>query len=152
MGKTSGQQRRPIRIPPKWGHRQRSGTNHKCSRCGKGPHSRQTCPARYTVCHTCQKKGHSQCFSRSVANELLNPKQTWVWTDCQDIALENMKRKLTKPVVLALHDLAAKTKICADASTYWLEPVLLQQQQDSQWKLLPTHPSQWVTLNVDTHK
>ena len=68
--KTSGQQRRPFRVPPKGGPRQRSGTNHKCTRCGKGPHSRQTCPARDAVCHTCQKKGHyrSQCFSRSVAN------------------------------------------------------------------------------------
>ena len=68
--KTSGQQKRPFRVPPKGGPRQRSGTNHKCTRCGKGPHSRQTCPARDAVCHTCQKKGHyrSQCFSRSVAN------------------------------------------------------------------------------------
>ena len=58
------------RVPLKGGPRQRSGTNHKCTRCGKGPHSRQTCPARDAVCHTCQKKGHyrSQCFSRSVAN------------------------------------------------------------------------------------
>ena len=40
----------------------------KCSRCGKGPHSRQVCPAKDAVCHKCKKKGHysSQCFSKAV--------------------------------------------------------------------------------------
>ena len=40
----------------------------KCSRCGKGPHSRQACPAKDVVCHKCGKKGHysSQCFSKVV--------------------------------------------------------------------------------------
>ena len=49
--------------------------------------------------------------------ELLSPKGTWVWTDCQDIAFENIKRELTKPVVLILYDPAAETKICADVCT-----------------------------------
>ena len=39
-----------------------------CSRCGRGPHPRQLCPAKDAVCHGCKKKGHfsSMCFSRSV--------------------------------------------------------------------------------------
>ena len=46
------------------GHR--STTRNKCTRCGKGPHSRQHCPAREATCHNCKKKGHykSQCFSK----------------------------------------------------------------------------------------
>ena len=45
-----------------------SQTAGKCSRCGKGPHSRQACPAKDAICHNCKKKGHysSQCFSKSV--------------------------------------------------------------------------------------
>ena len=47
----------------------------KCSRCGKGSHSRQQCPARDAICHKCRKKGHysSQCFSKSIADVTLGP-------------------------------------------------------------------------------
>ena len=39
----------------------------KCKRCGKGPHSRQQCPAKDAVCYNCRKKGHysGQCLSKS---------------------------------------------------------------------------------------
>ena len=39
-------------------------TLNKCTRYGKGPHSRQHCPAKEATCHHCEKKGHykSQCF------------------------------------------------------------------------------------------
>jgi hypothetical protein len=29
-----------------------------CTRCGKGAHSREKCPARDAICHSCKKKGH----------------------------------------------------------------------------------------------
>ena len=43
-------------------------TKH-CTRCGKGPHSRDKCPARESECHKCHRKGHysSQCMSKTVA-------------------------------------------------------------------------------------
>ena len=46
----------------------------KCSRCGRGPHPRQQCPAREAECHNCKKKGHysAQCFHKSVA-EVVTP-------------------------------------------------------------------------------
>ena len=45
-----------------------SSGRSKCSRCGKGLHSSNKCPARDTVCHKCKKRGHysSQCYGRSV--------------------------------------------------------------------------------------
>ena len=45
-----------------------SDSSKQCSRCGKGPHPRQSCPAKEVVCHNCKKEGHysSQCFSKSV--------------------------------------------------------------------------------------
>ena len=42
----------------------------KCSRCDRGPHSQQQCPARDAECHHCKKKGHysAQCFKKSIAD------------------------------------------------------------------------------------
>ena len=44
-------------------------TQKQCSRCGKGPHRRDQCPARDAFCHKCHRKGHfgAQCFSRTVS-------------------------------------------------------------------------------------
>ena len=50
--------------------RQPQSAQGKCTCCGRGPHSRQQCPARDAECHTCKKKGHysAQCFHKSVAD------------------------------------------------------------------------------------
>ena len=58
------QPRKPTKYLPIGGPRWRSSvTNKQCSRCGKGPHTRQSC-------HSCQKKGHysSHCFTNSVGS------------------------------------------------------------------------------------
>ena len=41
----------------------------KCSYCGKGPHPKQSCPARQVICHKCNKKGQysTVCRSKAVA-------------------------------------------------------------------------------------
>ena len=38
-----------------------------CTRCGKSPHDRQSCPARDAVCRKCSKRGHFQAVCRSSA-------------------------------------------------------------------------------------
>ena len=44
-------------------------TKKMCTRCGKGPHSWDKCPAKEATCHRCKKKGHysSQCFTKQVS-------------------------------------------------------------------------------------
>ena len=44
-------------------------TYRKCTCCGRGPHSKERCPARAATCHACQKKGHyrAMCHSKTVA-------------------------------------------------------------------------------------
>ena len=44
-------------------------TQKLCSRCGKGPHRRDNCPAKDATCHKCHRKGHfsAQCFSKTVS-------------------------------------------------------------------------------------
>ena len=49
-------------------------------------------------------------------------------------SIEAIKQELSKPTVLALYKLEVTTKVCADASTFGLGAMLLQQQQESEWK------------------
>ena len=65
--------------------------------------------------------------------ELLSPKRAWVWGPDQDRAFALLKAELTLPTILALYDPDANTKISADASSFGLGAVLLQQHGDD-WK------------------
>ena len=60
--------------PPGKSRKNLSGNTpeHKaCSRCGKGSHSRDKCPAKDATCFKCQKRGNfgSQCFSKDKASQ-----------------------------------------------------------------------------------
>ena len=68
--RTRPKQRTKPAVKPK----KSSNGNAKCSRCGKGQHSRDICPAKDAVCHNCQKRGHysSRCYKKSVAGIVAN--------------------------------------------------------------------------------
>ena len=49
-------QHRTNRPPFKQNEKQQTSSPKRCTRCGKEPHTRSKCPAKYAVCHKCQKK------------------------------------------------------------------------------------------------
>ena len=64
---------------------------------------------------------------------LLSKGATWLWGPDQSQSFSQVKEELSKPTTLALYDVNTPTKLLADASSYGLGAVLLQ-EADKQWR------------------
>ena len=60
----------------------------------------------------------------------------WEWTEKQDKAFEELKRKFTEELVLAAPDLDKKMRMEVDASDYATGRVLSMEYEDRLWRLV----------------
>ena len=60
---------------------------------------------------------------------LLSKDAAWVWGPAQRQAFSKVKEELSRPTTLALYDCQAPTIVAADASSYGLGAVLLQETE-----------------------
>ena len=65
--------------------------------------------------------------------ELLTTKRSWVWGPDQVRSFSEVKAELSQPTVLALYNPKSNIKVSADASSFGLGAVLLQQSENT-WK------------------
>ena len=66
--------------------------------------------------------------------ELLQKDSQWCWGMPQEKAFNTIKELLTTPPALALYHPERPTRVSADASSYGLGAVILQQQPSGQWQ------------------
>ena len=65
---------------------------------------------------------------------LLKKKNMWTWSEIHRKTFRDLKNKLSSERVLALYHSKKGTIVSADASSYGLGGVLLQEQSDGKWK------------------
>ena len=65
--------------------------------------------------------------------ELLSPRKSWQWGPAQEQAFSKVKAELAHPTILTLYNPNANLKISADASSFGLGAVLLQESREG-WK------------------
>lgn len=66
--------------------------------------------------------------------DLLSKENHWIWEESQEVAFQRIKGLLTTTSVLAHYDAQRSTLVSADASSYGLGAVLMQEKDKGEWQ------------------
>jgi len=67
---------------------------------------------------------------------MVKKEKKWDWTEKQEKALKELKKRFTKELVLAAPDLDKKMRMEVDASDYAIGGVLSMECEDGLWRLV----------------
>jgi len=67
---------------------------------------------------------------------MVKKEKKWDWTEKQEKALKELKKRFTKELVLAALDLDKKMRMEVDASDYAIGGVLSMECEDGLWRLV----------------
>ena len=69
-------------------------------------------------------------------HDMVKKNQKWDWTEKQEEAFRELKKRFTKEPVLAVPDLDKKMRMKVDESDYAMEGVLSMEYEDKLWRLV----------------
>ena len=95
--------------------------SHKCSYCGKGPHPKQSCPAKDVICHKCKKKGHYSSVCRSKAVDTFFEEQGKEDDGFLDTIYETKGTSWTAPIKINGQEIVFKLDTGAEATAVSME-------------------------------
>ena len=86
------------------------------------------------MCNQLNKFSLQMTDTTKPLRDLLRNKNQWLWGEVQLKAFEETKKILSSTPVLSLYDQKRPTRVSADASSFGLGVVLMQQYPNNQWR------------------
>ena len=86
------------------------------------------------MCNQLNKFSPLLTYTTKPMRDLLCSRNQWLWGETQQKAFMETKQLLSSTPILSLYDQKRPTRVSADASSFGLGAVLMQQHSDKQWR------------------